>query len=103
MSEDRAFRFTLDHVELFVPDRTQAVEWYAQVFGCQKIAGTEQWATHPQGPLMLPPDGGRTKRRVPVPLEWSITRGRGRCTSPIRSATTSRSRPMMLTWCVRPG
>jgi catechol 2,3-dioxygenase-like lactoylglutathione lyase family enzyme len=61
MSEDRAFSFTLDHVELFVPDRTQAAEWYERVFGCRPIAGTEQWAIHPQGPLMISPDGGRTK------------------------------------------
>ena len=61
MSEDRAFSFTLDHVELFVPDRAEAADWYARVLGCRPVSGTEQWATHPQGPLMLSPDGGRTK------------------------------------------
>jgi catechol 2,3-dioxygenase len=61
MSNDQPFNFTLDHVELFVPDRAQAAEWYGRVFGCRPIAGTEEWASHPQGPLMVSPDGGRTK------------------------------------------
>jgi catechol 2,3-dioxygenase-like lactoylglutathione lyase family enzyme len=61
MGERPPLSFTLDHVELFVPDREQAADWYAKVFGCQRIAGTESWAQHPQGPLMLTPDGGRTK------------------------------------------
>jgi catechol 2,3-dioxygenase-like lactoylglutathione lyase family enzyme len=61
MNAESVFRFTLDHVELFVPDRTRAAEWYAQVLGCQPIPGTEDWAAHPQGPLMISPDGGHTK------------------------------------------
>jgi catechol 2,3-dioxygenase-like lactoylglutathione lyase family enzyme len=59
--EDRILRLTLDHVELFVPDRAKAAEWYARVLGCRPVPGTEHWATHPQGPLMLSPDGGGTK------------------------------------------
>lgn len=61
MSENQGFSFTLDHVELFVPDRAQAAEWYARVLGCRPVTGTETWASHAQGPLMLSPDGGRTK------------------------------------------
>jgi catechol 2,3-dioxygenase-like lactoylglutathione lyase family enzyme len=61
VSEDPAYKFTLDHVELFVPDRAQAADWYARVLGCRPVPGTENWATHPQGPLMISPDGGRTK------------------------------------------
>jgi catechol 2,3-dioxygenase-like lactoylglutathione lyase family enzyme len=61
MTESRVFSFTLDHVELFVPDRTQAAEWYGRVLGCRPVPGTEEWASHPQGPLMVSPDGGRTK------------------------------------------
>jgi catechol 2,3-dioxygenase-like lactoylglutathione lyase family enzyme len=61
MSANRAFSFTLDHVELFVPDRAQAAEWYGRVLGCRPVPGTEEWATHPQGPLMVSPDSGRTK------------------------------------------
>ena len=61
MGEAPTFGFTLDHVELFVPDRVQAASWYERVLGCRPIAGTEEWAHHPQGPLMVSPDGGRTK------------------------------------------
>jgi catechol 2,3-dioxygenase-like lactoylglutathione lyase family enzyme len=61
VSDNRAFCFTLDHVELFVPDRAQAADWYGRVLGCRPVPGTEEWARHPQGPLMLSPDGGRTK------------------------------------------
>jgi catechol 2,3-dioxygenase len=61
MNQPQALQFTLDHVELFVPDRAQAADWYARVLGCRPIAGTETWAVHPHGPLMLSPDGGRTK------------------------------------------
>ena len=53
--------FTLDHVELYVPDRLQAAEWYGRVFGARPIPGTEPWAADPRGPLMISPDGGRTK------------------------------------------
>ncbi|HEU5304344.1 MAG TPA: VOC family protein, partial [Gemmatimonadales bacterium] len=61
MNENRVFSFTLDHVELFVPDRAQAAEWYGRVLGCRPVPGTEEWASHPQGPLMVSPDHGRTK------------------------------------------
>src|SRR5919108_5772287 len=61
VSENPAFSFTLDHVELFVPDRAQAAGWYGRALGCRPVPGTEEWASHPQGPLMLSPDGGRTK------------------------------------------
>ena len=61
MSESHASSFTLDHVELFVPDRRQAADWYARVLACLPIPGTERWADDPRGPLMLSPDGGRTK------------------------------------------
>jgi len=54
-------RFTLDHVELFVPDRQAAAAWYADVLGCEPVAGTESWAADSAGPLMISPDGGRTK------------------------------------------
>jgi catechol 2,3-dioxygenase-like lactoylglutathione lyase family enzyme len=53
--------FTLDHVEFFVPDRAEAAAWYARVLGCVPVLGTEHWAADPGGPLMVSPDGGRTK------------------------------------------
>jgi catechol 2,3-dioxygenase-like lactoylglutathione lyase family enzyme len=54
-------RFTLDHVELFVPDRASAAAWYATVLGCEPVAGSESWAANPDGPMMISPDGGKTK------------------------------------------
>ncbi len=61
MSAERISGFTLDHVELFVPDRDAAAAWYATVLGCERVRGAEQWAADPTGPLMVSPDGGRTK------------------------------------------
>ena len=51
----------LDHVELFVPDRQAAAAWYGEVLGLVPLPGTEEWAAAPGGPLMISPDGGRTK------------------------------------------
>jgi catechol 2,3-dioxygenase-like lactoylglutathione lyase family enzyme len=56
--------FTLDHVEFFVPDRAEAAAWYARVLECVPVPGTERWAAHPDGPLMVSPDGGRTKLAI---------------------------------------
>jgi catechol 2,3-dioxygenase-like lactoylglutathione lyase family enzyme len=61
MSTSREPRFTLDHVELYVPDRISAAAWYARVLGCEPVAGAESWAADPDGPMMISPDGGRTK------------------------------------------
>ena len=44
-----------------MPDRQAAATWYADVLGCEPVAGTESWAKDPEGPLMISPDGGRTK------------------------------------------
>lgn len=52
---------SIDHVELFVPDRAQAAEWYARALGLAPVPGTEAWANHPEGPLMISADGGSTK------------------------------------------
>lgn len=52
---------TLDHVELFVPDRDEAAAWYARVLDCVPVPETDHWAAEPEGPLMISPDGGRTK------------------------------------------
>jgi catechol 2,3-dioxygenase-like lactoylglutathione lyase family enzyme len=61
VSPSREPRFTLDHVELYVPDRASAAAWYAQVLGCEPVGGTESWASSSDGPVMISPDGGRTK------------------------------------------
>ena len=42
-----------DHVELFVPDRYQAAEWYKEVFGLQIVSDYEHWAAASGGPLMV--------------------------------------------------
>ena len=51
----------IDHVELFVPDRHQAAEWYRRVLGLKVVPEYEQWAEDSQGPLMISSDGGSTK------------------------------------------
>ena len=52
---------TIDHVELFVPDRAEAARWYARVLGLTILGQYEDWATNPSGPLMISSDGGGTK------------------------------------------
>ena len=51
----------IDHVELFVPDRYQAAEWYLRVLGLKVVPEYEHWAEDPRGPLMISSDGGSTK------------------------------------------
>jgi catechol 2,3-dioxygenase-like lactoylglutathione lyase family enzyme len=51
----------IDHVELFVPDRRAAAAWYSEVLGLAPLPSGEKWAADPGGPLMISPDGGRTK------------------------------------------
>jgi catechol 2,3-dioxygenase-like lactoylglutathione lyase family enzyme len=52
---------SVDHVELFVPERREAARWYERVLGCSIVPSCEHWAEDPRGPLMISPDGGRTK------------------------------------------
>ncbi len=57
-----AFRVDqIDHVELFVPDRRTAAEWYRRVLGLTICAVYKHWADDPKGPLMISSDGGSTK------------------------------------------
>jgi catechol 2,3-dioxygenase-like lactoylglutathione lyase family enzyme len=57
-----AFRVDqIDHVELFVPDRREAAEWYRGVLGLTICNEYEHWADDPKGPLMISSDGGSTK------------------------------------------
>ena len=51
----------IDHVELFVPDRRAAAEWYRRVLGFEILRDFEFWSEDAGGPLMISPDGGRTK------------------------------------------
>ena len=50
----------IDHVELFVPDRYRAAQWYAHTLGLQIVPECEIWAVD-GGPLMISSDGGSTK------------------------------------------
>ena len=52
---------TIDHVELFVPNRREAAVWYGHVLGLSVVPGYEAWANDPHGPLMISSDGGSTK------------------------------------------
>ena len=51
----------IDHVELFVPDRYAAAQWYQEIFGLEIVREVEHWASDPHGPLMISSDGGNTK------------------------------------------
>ena len=51
----------IDHVELFVPDRQKAADWYCRVLGLHLVAGFEQWTANPRGPLMISTAAGGTK------------------------------------------
>src|SRR5215204_6270219 len=51
----------IDHVELFVPDRQEAADWYCRVLGLHVGAGFEQWTANPGGPLMIATTAGGTK------------------------------------------
>jgi catechol 2,3-dioxygenase-like lactoylglutathione lyase family enzyme len=51
----------IDHVELFVPDRYEAADWYKRTLGLEIVPGYEPWATDPRGPLMISSDDGNTK------------------------------------------
>ncbi len=51
----------IDHVELTVPDRYQAAEWYRKVFGLNIVPEFEFWADDPKGPLMIATKNGGTK------------------------------------------
>ena len=52
---------TIDHVELFVPDRYEAAAWYERVLGLRVLPDYQHWASDPHGPLMISGDGGPTK------------------------------------------
>ena len=51
----------IDHVELYVPDRRAAAQWYHDVLGLNIVAEYEQWADDPNGPLMIETKSGGTK------------------------------------------
>jgi catechol 2,3-dioxygenase-like lactoylglutathione lyase family enzyme len=67
----------IDHVELFVPDRYEAADWYKRTLGLDIVPGYQQWATDPRGPLVISSDDGNTKLALfdGQPQESSQTSG----------------------------
>ncbi len=53
--------YSIDHMEVYVPDRYAAAAWYGEVLGLEIVREYEAWAEDPGGPLMISGDGGRTK------------------------------------------
>jgi catechol 2,3-dioxygenase-like lactoylglutathione lyase family enzyme len=51
----------IDHVELFVPDRYEAAEWYRRILGLHVIPEFEAWAAGAGGPLIIATERGGTK------------------------------------------
>ncbi len=49
----------IDHIELYVPNREQAAQWYGDVFGFTIMEEHRDWAIQ-NGPLMITNDGGNT-------------------------------------------
>jgi catechol 2,3-dioxygenase-like lactoylglutathione lyase family enzyme len=58
---DRFRVLQLDHVEMLVPNRHEAAEWYKRVLGLEIVPEYEFWAQDPHGPLMVSSDCGSTK------------------------------------------
>ena len=54
-------KVSVDHIELFMPDRYEASAWYEKVLGLGIVRGLEEWALPEGGPLMVSGDGGATK------------------------------------------
>lgn len=50
----------IDHVELYVPDRYRAADWYHNVLGLEIVTDLEHWARDPSGPLMIATSSGQT-------------------------------------------
>ena len=51
----------IDHVELYVPDRQIAANWYYDTLGIDVIPEYADWAKDPRGPLMIGTKQGNTK------------------------------------------
>ena len=51
----------IDHVELFVPDRYEAADWYQRVLGLEILAEYRHWSADSGRPLMISSDHGGTK------------------------------------------
>ena len=52
---------SIDHVELFVPDRYEAASWYRSALGLEIVRPFETWAADSRGPLMIATADGAGK------------------------------------------
>jgi catechol 2,3-dioxygenase-like lactoylglutathione lyase family enzyme len=60
-TSDRRFRvLQVDHVEVFVPGRREAAQWYERVLGLSIVPAHERFCDDPRGPLMISSDAGNT-------------------------------------------
>ncbi|REC95299.1 VOC family protein [Kushneria indalinina] len=43
----------IDHIHVYVADRTAAERWYQRVLGLERVAALAFWADEPGGPLII--------------------------------------------------
>jgi catechol 2,3-dioxygenase-like lactoylglutathione lyase family enzyme len=47
------FRLQIDHIEVAVPSRFEAADWYRRTLGMHILEQHLEWASDPDGPLMI--------------------------------------------------
>jgi catechol 2,3-dioxygenase-like lactoylglutathione lyase family enzyme len=52
------FALAMDHVEICVPSRFEAADWYRRTLFLHAVDELLEWASDPEGPLMIAPGGG---------------------------------------------
>lgn len=69
----------IDHIHVFVADRTAAERWYQQVLGLERVAALAFWADEPGGPLIMANSGSTVClslfERTPEPCRATIALG----------------------------
>lgn len=60
MTDDGFQVGSIDHVELSVPDRYEAADWYNEALGFEIVEEFEHWADLSAYPLMISSDDGNT-------------------------------------------
>lgn len=60
MTDDGFQAGSIDHVELIVPDRYEAADWYRDALGLEIVEEFEHWADRSGYPLMISSDSGDT-------------------------------------------
>ncbi|KFF47542.1 hypothetical protein GY26_20420 [Gammaproteobacteria bacterium MFB021] len=72
----------IDHIHVFVADRSQAQAWYADTLGLTPVAALASWSKDPKGPLII----ADTSRSVCLSL---FERQPERCRSTIALGVTA--------------